>query len=228
MTVCVYAITSARAGRVRGVGVRGEPLQLVRGGAVAAVVGMMSRPANATSSNVAAYHAVVQRLWEEWPAVLPARFGTHTDDPGEVTAILRTRGASLARRLAAVRGRAQMTVRIVRERGAGESGTEDPDPGRVIAEDASGRSYLRARAAASRRAARVPDFDSLRTSVRRWIRAERTDVRPDVATVYHLVPRASSGAYRRALVAAAAAAGVRVVVTGPFAPFAFADAGWRE
>ena len=227
MIWCVYAITSSRAGRVRGAGLRGERLQVVRAGAVAAVVGRVTRPPSATPSNLARYHGVVQRLWEQWPAVLPARFGTHTDDPGEVTLILRSRGASLVRRLRAVRGRAQMTVRIVREAPTSETGL-DPESPSPIPDGQSGAGYLRARAAAVRRAARVPEFDPVRPLVRRWIRAERVDVRQQVATLYHLVPRASVEAYRRTLVAAAAAAGVRIVISGPFAPFAFADAGLGE
>jgi hypothetical protein len=228
MIWCVYAITSARAGRVRGVGLRGEPLQLWRGGTVAAVVGRMPRAAKATPLNLARYHAAVQRLWEGCSAVLPARFGTHTDDPAEVTAILRARGATLARRLAIVRGRGQMTLRIVRDPADARSGIENPEPELPMPENGSGRGYLRARAAASRRAARVPELDSLRHVVRRWVRAERVDVRPHVATIYHLVPRASSVAYRRALHTAAADTGVKVIVTGPFAPYAFADAGLGE
>jgi hypothetical protein len=47
--------------------------------------------------------------------------------------------------------------------------------------------------------------------------------RASIATVYHLVPRASAGAYRRALARAAAAEGVRVVISGPWPPYAFAD-----
>jgi hypothetical protein len=43
-----------------------------------------------------------------------------------------------------------------------------------------------------------------------------------VASVYHLIPRASVPAYRRALQSAARDAGVRVIVSGPWPPYAFA------
>jgi len=44
-----------------------------------------------------------------------------------------------------------------------------------------------------------------------------------VGSVYHLVPRASAGVYRRALEAAARDAGLRVVVSGPWPPYAFSS-----
>jgi hypothetical protein len=49
------------------------------------------------------------------------------------------------------------------------------------------------------------------------------ETRASIATVYHLVPRASAEAYRRALARHAADAGVRVVISGPWPPYAFAD-----
>ena len=69
----------------------------------------------------------------------------------------------------------------------------------------------------------VPGFDSVRLAVRRWVRDERVEKRMNVATVYHLIPRASAPAYQRALRSAAAGSGLRVLVSGPFPPYAFAS-----
>jgi hypothetical protein len=47
--------------------------------------------------------------------------------------------------------------------------------------------------------------------------------RGDVASIYHLIPAGSAPRYRAALDAAAREAGVRVIVSGPWPPYAFAD-----
>jgi hypothetical protein len=44
-----------------------------------------------------------------------------------------------------------------------------------------------------------------------------------VATVNHLIPRGSASAYRAAVESAGARTGVRLVVSGPHPPYAFAD-----
>ena len=47
--------------------------------------------------------------------------------------------------------------------------------------------------------------------------------RQGVASIYHLVPRGSTDRYREAIQRAAADARVRIVVTGPWPAYAFAD-----
>jgi hypothetical protein len=49
------------------------------------------------------------------------------------------------------------------------------------------------------------------------------DKRLIVASVYHFIPRAGASSYRRALRAAAADAGLSLVVSGPFPPYAFVE-----
>lgn len=87
----------------------------------------------------------------------------------------------------------------------------------------SGQDYLRVRAAALAREQALPSFRPLRDAVRRWVRDERVEKGGSVATVYHLVPRGSVAAYRRAVERAARKSGVRVLVTGPWPAYAFAD-----
>ena len=150
------------------------------------------------------------------PAILPVRFGTSMAED-ELTFVLTARRAAFIRALAHVRNRVQMTVRVPGARSPVPSSAVPP----VRATSATGREYLltRARQAAAARA--VPGFEPIRESVRRWVRDERVERRGTVASVYHLIPRTSAGAYRRAVEHTSAAAGVTVVVTGPWPPYAF-------
>ena len=69
----------------------------------------------------------------------------------------------------------------------------------------------------------VPAFDPLRARVRRWVRDERMEKRGNVASIYHLIPAGSVERYRAALDGAAREANVRVIVSGPWPPYAFSD-----
>jgi hypothetical protein len=68
----------------------------------------------------------------------------------------------------------------------------------------------------------VPGFEPVRNAVARWVRDERVEHRAGVCSVYHLVPRSSAGAYRRAAQLAAGSADVTALVSGPHPPYAFA------
>jgi hypothetical protein len=57
--------------------------------------------------------------------------------------------------------------------------------------------------------------------VARWVKGEQVVKQAGIASVYHLVPRRSAAVYARTLVAAADAAGLRVMISGPFPPYAF-------
>ena len=201
---------------------------VVRRDSVAAIVGQLRAAPAPTPRNLRAYHAVLQRLAEDVPALLPVRFGTVLTDLDELSYVLRARQHILRRRLARVRRRVQMTVRFVGMTGA-ESPAEDdtdaqvrlkPDP--TFVDRSTGRAYLQARAAAARRLAGRRECVRLRAVVSRWVRDERIETRAGVLTVYHLVPRAAVPAYRRA-VTAAGWDDLTVVVGGPYPPFAFAE-----
>ena len=72
----------------------------------------------------------------------------------------------------------------------------------------------------------MPEIAPLRSALAPLVlaeRAERHDRPPLLASVYHLVPRGRSRAYRRAVATARARLGaVRLSVTGPWPPYAFA------
>lgn len=219
MTWCVYAIGSPLRGRLDVTGLAGERLTVVREGPIAAFLGELRRIPRPTEDHLRQYDRVQRRLAARIAALLPARYGTDVRDPDELTVILQSRQASLRRQLAKVRGRVQMTVRVLDA--PSHLRTVAPSHRRPLAPSLPrpGTAYLRTRA----RAHSVPEFAVLREAVRRWVRDERVDRRGSVATVYHLVPRLSAGAYHRALARRAAEAGVAVVISGPWPPYAFAD-----
>ena len=214
-SVIVYALISGRSPRMFTTS-SGERLRVVRRRTLAAVVsdrfGASSSPAN-----LRRYDRVMRELAARFPAMLPARFGTSVEED-ELMFILSSRRASLARALTAVRGRVQMTIRVL-SRGEAEDRaialTREERAGAV-----TGRDYLAGKARAARA---VAGFEPVRAAVARWVRDERVERRGGVSSVYHLIPRSSTGAYRRAVRAAAAAAGLRLMVSGPWPPYAFAD-----
>ena len=211
--VVVYALISGRSPRTFTTS-RGEGLRVVRRGTLAAVVS--DRPGRSSSpANLRRYDRVVRELAVRFPALLPARFASSVDEH-ELMFILSSRRASLARALAMVRGRVQMTIRVLP---AGEAKTRVTAEPVESAAALTGRSYLAGKARAARS---VPGFEPIRKAVARWVRDERVERRGDVSSVYHLIPRSSADAYRRAVEASAVAAGLRLTVSGPWPPYAFA------
>ena len=211
-SICVYAIVRASVSQPAWRARDGQRLRIVRAGTVAAVVYDASRCPAATAANLRRYHRTMAALAVRFSALLPARFGTCVSEE-ELRFILSSRAAALARALARVRNRVQMTVRVV----GTANGEGEMEPG--ASPPRSGADYLRARA----RETALPEFEPVRAAVKRWVRAERAERRRSVATVYHLIPRTSAVAYRVAAQQAGAAAGLQLTVTGPWPPYAFAS-----
>ena len=206
----VYALAPGRIGGIGIRGITGETLQAIRIGRVAAIVGRVRVVPPPTVRNLRRHAEVMTALWQRTPALLPARFGTSAHDLDDLRTMVRPRERTLRRGLRSVRNRAQMTVRLVTG--------EQADMARP-AKDQSGTQYMRAR----QRERTVPAFEALRPHVRRWVREERVEKHQRVATIYHLVPRAAAEPYRAALERAAPQAGLTLMVSGPFPPYAFAD-----
>lgn len=226
MTLAVYAVTDARS-VPPATGVRGEHLRLYRAGPIAAVAGEVRSAPAAVPDNLRRYDGTLRHLAASLPALLPVRFGTCVADAEELGMILRSRQAALRRALGRVRNRVQMTVRVLGALPGGDPADavaartgRRPEPRRGAA---AGTQYLRARADAAARAREVPGFEPVRAAVRRWLRDERVERRGPTASVYHLIPRAAAGPYQRAAIRAAAAAGLPVVVSGPWPAYAFAE-----
>jgi hypothetical protein len=244
----VYALITSSPSRVAGTGVVGERLRAVTAGRVTAVVGELPRALRPTIGNLRRYALVIDSVRARVPSILPARFGTVMTDVDELSLALRSRQDTLRRRLASVRGRVQMTLRVVlgsdssaalvleSDSGAASHASQTRDPSRNASQTRKepppisftnattrGTRFLQQRAASAARASEIPGFDPIRAAAKRWIREERIEKRAGVATVNHLVPRGSATAYRAAIERAAERAGIRMIVSGPHAPYAFAE-----
>ena len=217
MALCVYAIATPPDGRITLRGIGRERLRAVTVGSIAAVVGELRRTPKPADAALRTYDRVLRALSQRWPALLPARFGTCVQDLIELTFILQSRQETLRRSLRAVRGRVQMTARVVQAPAA----TPGIPGGATSTIPGSGAHYLKARAAAAGREREILGFDPVRAAVRRWVRDEHVERRGSVVSVYHLVPRGQAQRYRVALERAAQDAGLHVVVSGPWPPYAF-------
>jgi hypothetical protein len=164
-------------------------------------------------SNVRLYDNVMRRIWERHSSIVPARFGTVVPGGEERLVLSKDRQDELRVRLALVRRRGQMTARIVlEERGRGR--VEQATQVRT------GADYLRSRAS-ELEPVEPPGFDALRRAVARWVASERIETRGRVTSAYHLVPLKAVDSYRRAFHRAARSAGLSIVLSGPYPPYAF-------
>ena len=231
MIICVYALVRPAPAHLNLTGVRGERLRVITVHDVSAVVGEMRRAAAPSVRNLRRYAAVIEALAVRTPAILPARFATTVVDGEELRFVLTSRNATLRRRLRAVRSRRQMTLRLL----AVSDSEWDDDPlasrsdiaGRIrlrLANGATqGTQYLQRRKAMADQARAIPGFEPVRAAVRRFVKDERVEKRAGVVTVNHLVPRTAVEHYAAAVQRAALDNGLRLMVSGPWAPYAFAD-----
>lgn len=222
MPLCVYALVEMdrRAALRAPRGAGGERTRLVPVGRIGAVVGEVASAPEPGERAVRAHDAVVRAAARSWRAVLPVRFGTIAGDARALRRAIRDRRPAVARALAQVRGRVQMTIRVF--------GTPAPIVGAadpvVDRRAGPGTRYLRRAAAIDARSRRVPQLDPIRAAVADLVREERVEPHasaPLVASVFHLVDRDRARAYVRRVRAASASAPLRLAVTGPFPPYAF-------
>jgi hypothetical protein len=226
--VCVYAlITPSRLPR-RVKGVAGEPLRAMTVDGIVAVVGEVRRPPAASTRNLRRFASIIESIAGGASAILPARFGSTFTDVTELMLVLRSRRGSIRERLRAVRGRAQMTIRLVgSDPGDASIRGQTPMVGRSGVRPRNkatqGTRYLQEQLAKMRTAREIPELAPVRAAVRRLVREERVERRRSIATVHHLIPRAAAGRYGAAVARTAAENGVRLTVSGPWAPYAFAE-----
>jgi hypothetical protein len=216
----VYAIVRSRGPASLRTG-DGQRLDLVASGAIAAVVRRQSRAPGSSPADLRRYDGIMGELALRFPAMLPARFGTVLA-ADELAFILTSRRDALVRALANVRGRAQMTVRVVNA-----TGTKRPvaaAPSGRTSTSRRGRDYLLTRAREATAQREVAGFEPVGAAVAKYVRDERVEHAGGVSTIYHLIPRGASELYRQALLHAAAVSGVPAVVSGPWPPYAFAAA----
>lgn len=228
MILCVYALVGSPCPVQKMTGIAGERLRGITVDGVVAIVGEVRRRPSASTTTLRKYAAIIESIAARVPAVLPVRFGTTFADLAELTSVLRSRRAATRQRLRAVRRRAQMTIRIV---------GSDPDDGRsrgqtpVMSrtgvrpryEATQGTQYLRQRLTVLRTAREVPELAPIQTAIRGFVTDERVERRGGVITVHHLIPRARAVRYLAAVERAVGQSGIRLAISGPFAPYAFAD-----
>jgi hypothetical protein len=213
--VYVFALTG---GIVPAFEWQGRRVECVSVGRLTAAIERIDRRLPVAETALRAQHEIVMQLAASVDAILPVRFGALIEE-AELEQLIATRGEILARALDVVRGRIQMTVRI-RER----VDQQAPAAARAASAAPSGTAYLEARRAAaggcpSTEAAAV---DALVGNLAAASLHDRSRDR-NITSVYHLIARDAVDDYRRALTALPSS---RLVVSGPWPPFAFAPDLW--
>jgi Gas vesicle synthesis protein GvpL/GvpF len=200
----LYAIALGAARDLTGA--QGEPLRVLRLGELELVHGEAAPPLSAEA--LRAHEAAVRRIAERALACIPARFGCCAADETALSQAIEARRAELAGALRLVRGREEMTLRVL---GMLASAPSAGGPG---------TRYLEQR----RRATTLPELGPLRSALASLVRAERVEGHSEpgvVASVYHLVDRGAAAAYRRA-VEGVRLDGLRVAMSGPWPAWSFA------
>jgi len=182
-----------------------------------------------TPEALAAHDAVVRRLAESLPALLPARFGQTVPDESTLRSWIAVRERDVVEALELVEGCVQMNLRVFAGPEAPEAGPP-PAPSPVDEDFGPGARYLHARREAAARARALPEIAPLRDALRPLLRAERVERVEQGgapgrlrATAYDLVARGEAEAYTRTVEETAPRlAGWRVTATGPWPPYAFA------
>ena len=218
----IYGIVGTDPGEPLGLGIAGEELRLIGDGGVHAVAGETEEAPRPEPSTLAAHDAVVRRLAEIVPALLPARFGQWLPDEPSVTGWLAAHGPELAEALTQVAGCVQMTLRVYGD-ADGPAMEEPPEPPPA---GGPGTQYLAERRRKVERERSLPEIAPLREALRPLLRGERIE-RPAApcrlrATAYDLIARGSAGDYSRIVAETAPLTGWHVTASGPWPPYAFA------
>jgi len=207
----VYALAEAPvASRLR---ILGRPLRTLRAGGLAAIVDGRDWQPSGEVHALQEQHEILVRLARRVPALLPVRFGSRLEE-ARLRAVLSEHETVITAALDHVRDCCQMTLRLI--------GPPDVTTPSDVRTD-GGAAYLRSRRA--RLVHRPAEVHAVGEALGTLVRDERVEsghagIR---ATVFHLVPRERIETYRtRALVLQQALAPVRLTITGPWPPFAFA------
>jgi hypothetical protein len=204
--IALYAIARGPIEGPLGRGVQKEPLRAIPISGVAVVAGEVHAAPPVSPKALAAHDRVVRRATTVSPAVLPMRFGSVAPNLAVLRRFARRHRSEIVSTLAKVEGCEQFTLRVFVTRRRGVKG-------------GPGARWLRARSALP------PEIAPLREAVAPVLKDERAEAEHGVISVYHLVARADRRAYRAALARGLRAlTGARVVVSGPWPVYAFAEA----
>jgi hypothetical protein len=223
MAVYVYAIVR-RPIRFRTTSGDRNRLRSIAAGGVAAIAADRRDRPNPTEQSLREHDAVVRRIARSAPAVLPVRFGTILPTDEALEDALKSGAAALRKALTLVNGREQMTLRVF-GRAANDAVTPARDERQAGAQARPGTRYLTGIARQQARRRSAPELKPLNRRLAPIVAAERIarhDTGPLLLTAYHLIPRGAARRYRAALGTHALALGLRITVSGPWPPYAFA------
>lgn len=211
MSLYVYAFVGAPGATMR---VAGRRIEILRVKGLDVAVERMDAPPRISETFLLAQHSIVERLWRSFDAVLPARFGAW-HDPASLDGTLASRSRELRQRLRHVRGRAQMTVRVI-----APAAQPDPAPGPAP----SGTAYLTRRKASL--SPPPPAIDAIRAAVKPLVIEEKVEIERGRAVVYHLIDRSDARRYRARISKIMAGGNGTIAVGGPYAAYAFVPEVW--
>lgn len=211
MPLYVLALTDGTLGRWTGGDRR---LETVGCAGVHAVCERRTASPPATDEELRAQHALVVAIAQRVPAVLPVRFGSLLQKR-ELTALIRRHQAEIRAGLDQVRGRVQMTVRVL-DSGSGRRPRREPGM-------TSGRAYLE-RARRTSALPVPPRAQRLLSALEPYVVSQRRAPGAGelLATIYHLVEQSQVARYTKT----AGKPVPGVIVTGPWPPFAFSPQLW--
>lgn len=202
-------------------GADGEPLTIHTLEGMQVVAGERAAEPAIDAPALRTQDSVVRMLHARSAALLPMRFGASFGAMADLERAMTLRAPALRERLAVVRGREQMTLRVLGAVGVPGATGATGTAGATGARRAQGAAYLRERAARTMPREVLPLLDALK----RWQRATRVEAGRSagvVATVYQLIDRGSSAEYEAGVKAAARALpGLSIRVTGPAPCYAF-------
>lgn len=214
----LYAI-GADVGEVKDLrGVQGETLTVIPFGGALVVVGDVGARPSLDVSTLKAQDALVRHLHDRAAALLPMRFGMTARDADALRNALEPLD-DLPKKLVAVRGSEQMTVRVlalsapIAPRAPAAPGPSAP----------SGTAYLKGRAEMRQASPELAAIAHAAESLSRNVRIDPANQQGLHGSVYHLIERGRSDEYRAAINRAAGGLpNVRVLISGPSPAYAFA------
>ena len=213
-------------------GLAEEPLTVIPVGTASVVGGWMADVPAVSRETLVNQDALVRTLHAHAAALLPMRFGSSVADVDALVRLVDPLAAQVGKQCALVRGREQMTVRVIRTRTEGADGAEGADSAEGAAAlgawgakgaVGAGARYLAGRAAKQTPPEIVPLLEALR-DLQRATRVDASRHQNVVGSIYQLIDRGLADQYRQRVTSAATALpDLNVRVSGPAPPYAFAS-----
>jgi len=231
MSCLLYCIgrEGLQPGAQRLPGVQGHPVSLVSESGLSAVVSQSDGPDSPPDvAMVLAYERVVEHFFRQ-ATVLPMRYRCWLPSPAEVARLLRERCAEYDARLRQLDGFSEMGVQIL---GGGASRSAPSAlADRHDGAESSGAAYLSSRRLhyrASDRSACTQNeaIESLCEALAEVFARRKVELPPAGAvplSVYFLVPHGLVARFRDVVRSYRAAGDVRLLLSGPWPPYNFAD-----